>query len=226
MMTALRATEIVLVDARRGDCEPEAASRTRSTARPRCSSAVGAARRSLGYDDGSAPPGHGRTRCGRSPPLAVAISLPDARRLRSLGRRRRACAIYVSLPLRGPSGPDGRDAADGARLALAGSRRRGRRGSCRGHVPRRHRGRRRARPLDAGTGGRERPRRDAGLDRDRLPRRLRVRAPRRASLPITNGAGLLQVSPASSADDLVAPFPGSDQVPARCSRPAPAPSAG
>jgi branched-chain amino acid transport system substrate-binding protein len=35
----------------------------------------------------------------------------------------------------------------------------------------------------------------------------------RASLPVTNQAHLLQVSPASAADDLVAPFPGSDEVP-------------
>jgi branched-chain amino acid transport system substrate-binding protein len=35
----------------------------------------------------------------------------------------------------------------------------------------------------------------------------------RSSLPVTNRADLLQVSPASSADDLVSPFPGSDEVP-------------
>jgi branched-chain amino acid transport system substrate-binding protein len=35
----------------------------------------------------------------------------------------------------------------------------------------------------------------------------------RASLPVTNNAQLLQVSPASSAGDLVAPFAGSDEVP-------------
>jgi branched-chain amino acid transport system substrate-binding protein len=35
----------------------------------------------------------------------------------------------------------------------------------------------------------------------------------RTSLPITNSAGMLQVSPASAADDLVAPVPGSDEVP-------------
>ena len=35
----------------------------------------------------------------------------------------------------------------------------------------------------------------------------------RASLPITNEARMLQVSPASGAVDLVAPFPGSDEVP-------------
>jgi branched-chain amino acid transport system substrate-binding protein len=35
----------------------------------------------------------------------------------------------------------------------------------------------------------------------------------RASLPVTNAARLLQVSPASAAIDLVTPFPGSDELP-------------
>jgi branched-chain amino acid transport system substrate-binding protein len=120
--------------------------------------------------------------------------------------------VYVSLPLRGVSGDDGRDAADGAEMALtdAGAEAAGR------EV--------RAVVLDDTEG--------SGDDARWTPAQAAANARRatedstaiaylgdfesgatRSSLPITNEARLLQVSPASSAVDLVAPFPGSDDVP-------------
>lgn len=120
--------------------------------------------------------------------------------------------IYVSLPLRGPAGADGRDAADGARLALGDAG--GRAGGL---------------ALEAvfldDTEG-------AAAEAAWTPAKAAANAraatqdstaiaylgdfasgATRASLPITNEARMLQVSPASSAVDLVAPFPGTDEVP-------------
>jgi branched-chain amino acid transport system substrate-binding protein len=120
--------------------------------------------------------------------------------------------VYVSLPLRGVSGDDGRDAADAAEMALAdaGAEAAGR------EV--------RAVVLDDTQGN--------ARDAQWTPQQAAANARRaiedstaiayigefesgatRSSLPITNEARLLQVSPASSAVDLVAPFPGSDDVP-------------
>ena len=125
-------------------------------------------------------------------------SLSDAATLR----------VYVSLPLSGPSGGDGRDAADGARLALADA------------------------DGEAGAVAIEAVYRDAADAQGWSPVRSAANAraatqdataiaylgdfesgATRASLPITNEARLLQVSPASSAVDLVAPELGSDEVP-------------
>ncbi len=121
--------------------------------------------------------------------------------------------VYVSLPLRGPSGVDGRDAADGARLALADAD-----GQAGGVEVQ-------AEYLDDTAGG-------AGARARWTPARAGANArtatedstaiayigdfesgATRASLPITNGARLLQVSPASSAVDLVEDFPGDDELP-------------
>jgi branched-chain amino acid transport system substrate-binding protein len=120
--------------------------------------------------------------------------------------------VYVSLPLRGPSGDDGRDAADGAELALgeAGGEAAGR--DVRVVV------------LDdtEGTGAKARwtPEQAAANARQATEDSTSIAyvgdfesGATRSSLPITNEARLLQVSPASSAVDLVAPFPGSDDVP-------------
>jgi len=120
--------------------------------------------------------------------------------------------VYVSMPLRGASGADGRDAADGARMALADA--------------------------DAEAGGltvearvlddTEGPARSARWTPAKAAANARLATQdstaiaylgefesgaTRSSLPVTNGARLLQVSPASAADDLVAPVPGSDEVP-------------
>jgi branched-chain amino acid transport system substrate-binding protein len=121
--------------------------------------------------------------------------------------------VYVSMPLRGPEAANGRDVVDGARLALADA------GGKVGELG-----------VDAiymddtsGTGS------DAGW----TPAAAAANARRasqdsaaiayigdfdsgatRFSLPITNEAHILQVSPASSAVDLVQPFLGAgDQIP-------------
>jgi branched-chain amino acid transport system substrate-binding protein len=120
--------------------------------------------------------------------------------------------VYVSLPMRGPSGPEGRDAADGARLAL--SQAGGRAGGLRVHAV----------YLDdtvaAGTG--------VGWSAPRVARNARratedsqaiayigdfESGATRASEPITNEANLLQVSPASTAVELTRPFAGSEDLP-------------
>ena len=117
-------------------------------------------------------------------------------------------SIYLSAPLRGPPAADGRDVADGARLALADAGREA------GGVAVR------LRVLDdAGAGGSEAAL--AGANARRATEDSTAIAylgeldsgTTRTSLPITNEAGLLQVSPAASAVDLTREAPGSDQVP-------------
>jgi branched-chain amino acid transport system substrate-binding protein len=120
--------------------------------------------------------------------------------------------VYVSLPLRGPSGVNGRDAADGARLALDDA------GGEAGGIAVA------AKFLDDTEG--------TGPDAQWTPAQAAANASAatqdstaiaylgdfesgatRASLPVANSARMLQVSPASAAEDLVAPVPGSDEVP-------------
>lgn len=121
--------------------------------------------------------------------------------------------VYVSMPLHGPEAVNGRDAMDGARLALADAR--GKVGELEVH----------ATYLDdtPGTG------RDAGWSGAVAAANARKATQdsaaiayigdfdsraTRFSLPITNEAHLLQVSPAASAVDLVQPYLGAgDQVP-------------
>jgi len=117
--------------------------------------------------------------------------------------------VYVSLPLTGPVGGDGRDAADGARLALADAD-----GEAAGI-------RVTARYLDdAAAGDGWSPVRSGANARRAAQDSTAIgylgefdSGATRASLPITNTAGLLQVSPASAAGDLIAPSPSSDDVP-------------
>jgi branched-chain amino acid transport system substrate-binding protein len=110
--------------------------------------------------------------------------------------------VYVSLPLRGPSGDNGRDAADGARLALAEAG-----GAAGGHEVS-------AVFLDDTEGRGEAARwspAQVGRNARRATRDTSAIAyigeldsgATRTSLPITNEARILQVSPASSASDLV-----------------------
>jgi len=117
-------------------------------------------------------------------------------------------SIYLSSPLRGPLAADGRDVADGARLALADAGREA------GGVDVR------LRVLDdAGSGGSEAAL--AGANARRATEDSTAIAylgeldsgTTRTSLPITNEAGLLQISPGASAVDLTREAPGSDQVP-------------
>ena len=120
--------------------------------------------------------------------------------------------VYVSLPMRGALAADGRDAADGARLALADAG-----GEAGGTVVE-------GVYLDdtAGSGARARwsPVSAAANARRATQDATAIAylgdfesGATRASLPVTNTAGLLQVSPASAAGDLVSPSPSSDDVP-------------
>jgi branched-chain amino acid transport system substrate-binding protein len=122
--------------------------------------------------------------------------------------------VYVSAPLRGPSAPYGRAIRDGARLALEHAD--GRAGEI---------------GIDAvildDTGGNTR---ESGWSAGKVAENARAATSdsaaiayigefesgaTRVSLPITNEARMLQVSPASTATDLVTPLPGSDEVPER-----------
>jgi ABC-type branched-subunit amino acid transport system substrate-binding protein len=117
--------------------------------------------------------------------------------------------VYVSLPLTGPRANEGRDTADGARLALADA------GGKAGDLEVR------ARYLnDAGEG--------PTVDLARVGANAREAAsdsstaayigeldsgPTRTSMPILNDAGIAQVSPGATALDLTRPAPGFDQAP-------------
>lgn len=120
--------------------------------------------------------------------------------------------VYVSVPLRGPSGPDGRDVGRGARMALADAGGRvgdlgvravylddtaGAGASARWSAPQVGRNARRA--TEDSTAIAYLGDFESGATR--------------VSEPITNQATLLQVSPASSAVDLTRPFVGSTAVP-------------
>lgn len=115
--------------------------------------------------------------------------------------------VYVSLPLSGPDGVDGRDAADGARLALAQAE--GEAGGVRVEAQFLN---------DADADGWSPAK--AGANARRATRDSAAIAyvgdfesgASRISVPITNSAGLLQVSPASGATDLVDEFPGSSRI--------------
>jgi branched-chain amino acid transport system substrate-binding protein len=121
--------------------------------------------------------------------------------------------VYVSMPLRGPASRSGRDAADGARLALADAR--GRVGELTV----------RARYLDDAAGRGAKARWNGAVAAANARRAAQDSTAiayigdfdsgaTRFSLPITNEARILQVSPASSAVDLVQPYlDAGDQVP-------------
>ena len=119
--------------------------------------------------------------------------------------------VQVSLPLHGPAGRYGRAIRDGAKLALAEEPPGGGADS-----PRRLG----LRFGDDTAGGRW----SAAATAENARRATSDSAAiayvgelesgaTRTSLPITNEAAMVQVSPASTAVDLVAPFPGSDEVP-------------
>jgi branched-chain amino acid transport system substrate-binding protein len=115
--------------------------------------------------------------------------------------------VYVSLPLTGPFAPEGRDAADGARLALEQS------GGRAGNLEVR------ATYLDDAHGKAWDPAavganaRAAAQDSSSAAYIGELSSePTRASLPITNEAGIPQISPAAGAIDLTQPadgYPGS-----------------
>jgi branched-chain amino acid transport system substrate-binding protein len=119
-------------------------------------------------------------------------------------------AVYVSLPLTGPRGAEGRDAADGARLALEEAQ--GKAGSVqvRAHFLDDARGK----PWDPVAVG----------ENARIAVQDHTTAayigefdsePTRSSAPITNQAGIVQVSPGAGAVDLTAPAAGYPESPER-----------
>ena len=143
--------------------------------------------------------------------LAAALALASCGSSGITGASR--ATVYVSTPLRGATGRDGRAIADGARMALADA------GGKVGRLAVR------ARYLDdtAGRGP------AAAWSPSAVGANARTATQdtsavayigdfeagaTRTSEPITNAAHLLQVSPASTAVDLTRPFLGSDQLPA------------
>jgi branched-chain amino acid transport system substrate-binding protein len=121
--------------------------------------------------------------------------------------------VYVSVPLRGPAGADGRDIADGARLALADAG-----GKVGGLAVR-------GVYIDdtaPGAHGAQWSAAQVGENARRATQDASAIAyigdfdsgATRTSEPITNEAQLLQVSPASTAVDLTRPFIGSQELPA------------
>jgi branched-chain amino acid transport system substrate-binding protein len=118
--------------------------------------------------------------------------------------------VYVSLPMTGPRGADGRDAADGARLALEQAQ--GKAGSLevRGRFLDDARGKAWD-PVAVGENARQAVQDSSAaayigeLDSE----------PTRASVPITNDAGIAQVSPGAGAVDLTASAAGYPDTPDR-----------
>lgn len=123
-------------------------------------------------------------------------------------------AVYLSTPLSGPAASQGRAVAMGARDALAEAR--GEAGGVQVRVG----------VLDSGPGTRADPAagdapvraaanaRDAVEDSTAIAYIGELDSPStRTSLPITNDARLLHVSPTADATYLTAPFEGSDEVP-------------
>jgi branched-chain amino acid transport system substrate-binding protein len=119
-------------------------------------------------------------------------------------------AVYVSLPLTGPRGADGRDAADGARLALEQARDKAGSIQVRAHFLDDAKGKLWD-PVGVGTNARTAVQDSTTaayigeLDSE----------PTRGSAPITNQAGIAQVSPGAGAVDLTAPAAGYPDSPDR-----------
>jgi branched-chain amino acid transport system substrate-binding protein len=119
--------------------------------------------------------------------------------------------VYVSLPLSGPAAPDGRDAADGARLALEQAN--GRAGDLEVE----------AKYLDGANPVSRWDPTAVGRNARRAAQDSSTAAyigeldsqPTRTSMPITNDAGIAQISPGASGIDLTAPaegYPDSPEV--------------
>ena len=109
-------------------------------------------------------------------------------------------SVYVSMPLTGPRGPEGRDAADGARLALGEAG--GRAGDL--EVRAEYLDDARGRPWDPAAVG-ENARRAVQDSTTTAYIGELDSQPTRASLPITNQAGIAQVSPGAGGVDLTRP---------------------
>jgi branched-chain amino acid transport system substrate-binding protein len=118
--------------------------------------------------------------------------------------------VHMSMPLRGPEAPDGQDVVDGAKLALRDAD--GRAGELEVKLV----------PLDDTAPNQVWSQAQAAANARRATEDSTSIAyigdfdsgATRSSLPITNEAHLLQVSPAASAVDLAQPFLGAgDQIP-------------
>ena len=117
--------------------------------------------------------------------------------------------VYVSLPLSGPRAAEGRDAADGARLALEEAE--GKAGDLEVE----------SRLLDDARQGRSFDLVAVGANARRAASDSSAAAyigelgsgPTRTALPILNDAGIAQVSPGATAVDLTQPIPGDDEAP-------------
>ncbi|HKH13400.1 MAG TPA: ABC transporter substrate-binding protein [Solirubrobacterales bacterium] len=119
-------------------------------------------------------------------------------------------SVYVSLPLTGPRGVDGREAADGARLALEEAQ--GKAGSIqiRAHFLDDAKGKAWD-PVAVGQNART-----AVQDHTTAAYIGELDSePTRSSAPITNQAGIVQVSPGAGAVDLTAPAAGYPDSPDR-----------
>ena len=123
-----------------------------------------------------------------------------------------AVTVYLSMPLRGPSGPDGRDVADGARMALA--RAGGKAGVLSVHAVYLDDTRRQGKVATWSAAQVGANARKATEDSTSIAYIGDFESgATRTSEPITNQARLLQLSPASSAVDLTRPFAGSEELP-------------
>ena len=119
--------------------------------------------------------------------------------------------VYVSVPLSGPAAPDGRDAADGARLALMKAD--GRAGDLEVE----------AKYLDDANPVHRWDPAAVGRNARRAAQDSSTAAyigeldsqPTRASLPITNDAGIAQISPGAGGVDLTNPAEGYPDSPDR-----------
>jgi branched-chain amino acid transport system substrate-binding protein len=112
--------------------------------------------------------------------------------------------VYVSLPLSGPAGPDGRDAADGAKLALEQAD--GRAGDLEVEATYLDDANPVSRwdPVAVGRNARR-----AVQDSSTAAYIGELDSqPTRTSMPITNDAGIAQISPGASGIDLTAPAEG------------------
>jgi branched-chain amino acid transport system substrate-binding protein len=156
-----------------------------------------------------------KSRVGACCALLVAVALPGC----ATGDRSGAGAgdtltVYVSAPLRGPSAPYGRAIHDGARLALEDADRRAGEIGIEALFLDDTAGKAREARWSAGQVGENA--RTATSDSAAIAYIGEFESgATRVSLPITNEARMLQVSPAITATDLVSPVRASDEVPER-----------
>jgi branched-chain amino acid transport system substrate-binding protein len=156
-----------------------------------------------------------KSRVGACCALLVALALPGCATGEGSGAGAGdTLTVYVSAPLRGPSAPYGRAIHDGARLALEDADRRAGEIGIEALFLDDTAGKAREARWSAGQVGENA--RTATSDSAAIAYIGEFESgATRVSLPITNEARMLQVSPASTATDLVSPVRASDEVPER-----------